>query len=986
MLFDTEQQQLRVQENGVRRDYPLNRCLHEFIETQVEGNPDADAVIFEDKRLTYRQLNARANQLARHLQTLGVGPDVLVGICLERSLEMVVGLLAILKAGGAYVPIDPGYPEARLAFMLADASPAVLLSQERFRDKLPEHSAQTLFLDTDWPTIAEHRHDNPVCKVTADKLAYVIYTSGSTGEPKGAMNTHRAVVNRLLWMQEAYSLAPGDAVLQKTPFSFDVSVWEFFWPLMTGARLVLARPEGHKDSAYLVNLIKDQQISVLHFVPSMLYLFLEETDLRAQCASLRHVICSGEALPFDLQERFFARIDAQLHNLYGPTEAAVDVTRWTCRRGAAERVVPIGYPVANTQLYILSETLNAVAPGTTGELHIGGVQVARGYHNRPELTAEKFIPDPFSKQPGARLYKTGDLARFRPDGALEFLGRLDHQVKVRGFRVELGEIEAVLAKHPAVKQTVVIAAESPSGDKRLIAYVVPYAEAIAVDELRHYLGSKLPDYMLPSSFVLLETMPLTPNGKVDRRKLPEPERKRPELEQAYAAPRNALETFLSQLWAETLELDKVGVFDKFFELGGTSLQAARFVNRLQKELGEFIYVVTIFEAPSVAEYAAMLRRDYPAALARRFGEETPESSATSTATGIDAATIERFQQIIPRLSQNDSQANGSKNPPAIFILAPPRSGTTLLRVMLAGHPQLFAAAELQLLPFNTLQERKEAFSGKFSLWLEGTIRAIMELKGCDADEAKRLMASYESKHSTKAFYRELQSWLEGRTLIDKSPHYALEPACLQKAERDFDNAIYIHLTRHPYAMVRSFESYHMEQVLFLHEHNFSSRQLGELVWTVSQQNILNFLDSIPSNRHYRLSYETLVSAPETTMKDLCEHLNLPYHAKLVNPYEELEGKMTDGIHADSTPMGDTRLLERQAIDPRAADSWKAATADDLSELSWQVASSLGYERPSADNAEPVRQRTSGSGRLGLHRQRRLKQRSAGHNNEADDGA
>jgi len=457
--------------NGLNNGF-ASMTLHALFEMQAERTPDHVALVFKQQTLTYAEFNRRANQLAHHLRGMGVGPEVLVAVCMERSLELVVALYAVVKAGGAYVPIDPDYPQERVAFMLEDAGAPVLLTQAGLLGRLPGHKGRVVCLDADWERIAREDMANPDSATAADNLAYVIYTSGSTGKPKGAMNTHRGICNRLLWMQDQYGLREADKVLQKTPFSFDVSVWEFFWPLLTGAQLVVAEPGGHRDAAYLVNLIREQGITVLHFVPSMLRVFLEEPGVE-KCESLRHVMCSGEALPYDLQEEFFRLLPSQLHNLYGPTEAAVDVTHWTCRRGDDRKVVPIGRPVANTQIYILDRHLQPVPMGVAGELHIGGVQVGRGYHKRPELTAEKFIPDPFSGDPKARLYKTGDLSRWLADGAIEYLGRMDFQVKIRGFRVELGEIETTLRSHPGVREAVVLAREDIPGDPRVVAYIVP---------------------------------------------------------------------------------------------------------------------------------------------------------------------------------------------------------------------------------------------------------------------------------------------------------------------------------------------------------------------------------------------------------------------------------------------------------------------------------------------------------------------------------
>ncbi len=624
LLTSAERQQLLVDWNRTEVPYRRDQCLHQLIQEQVDCTPEAVAVVFEDKQLTYRQLNERANQLARYLLGLGVGPDTLVGICVDRSLDMVVGLLGILKAGGAYVPLDPEYPKERLAFMIEDAGVGVLLTQAHLAASLPTHQARVVRLDADWPRIPGEGAGNVTSSVRAEHLAYMIYTSGSTGRPKGAMNTHVAIVNRLLWMQDAYGLTPSDRVLQKTPFSFDVSVWEFFWPLLTGARLVLARSGGHKDGAYLANLIGQEKITTMHFVPSMLSVFLEQGGLEASCASLKRVICSGEALSFELQQRFFSLLPAELHNLYGPTEAAVDVTYWACERDSRLRTVPIGRPIANTQIYILDWNLHPVPIGVAGELHIGGIGLARGYHNRAELTAENFIPDPFRKEPGARLYKTGDLARYLPDGAIEYLGRLDHQVKIRGFRIELGEIESVLAGLPAVREVVVVAREDVAGDKRLVAYLTANGGEPPKDsELRGLFQAKLPEYMVPSAFVTLDRFPLTPNGKVDRKALPMPDLARPELENAFAAPRTPTEEVLARIWCEVLGLKQIGTRDNFFDLGGHSLLAVRLQSRVEKELGRKLPLAAFFQAPTVGELASLWVAETTVAEVHRFTPRAP---------------------------------------------------------------------------------------------------------------------------------------------------------------------------------------------------------------------------------------------------------------------------------------------------------------------------------------------------------------------------
>jgi amino acid adenylation domain-containing protein len=606
LLTPSERQQLLVEWNDTKVDYPEDVLLHELFEAQVERTPDAVAVQFEGSQLSYRELNERANQLAHYLRGVAVGPDTLVGVCMERSLELVVALYGILKAGGAYVPIDPDYPQERVAFMLEDAGAPVLLTQSRLVGRLPGHDGRVICLDSDWERIADEDMANPAKVTTPDNLAYVIYTSGSTGKPKGAMNTHRGICNRLLWMQDRYGLTEADKVLQKTPFSFDVSVWEFFWPLLVGARLVVAEPGGHRDAAYLVKLIREQGITVLHFVPSMLRVFLEGPGVEG-CQSLRHVICSGEALPYDLQEQFFKLLPSQLHNLYGPTEAAVDVTHWTCRRKDERKVVPIGRPVANTQVYILDRYLQPVPVGVPGELHLGGVQVGRGYHERPELTAEKFIPDPFSGDPKARLYKTGDLCRWLSDGAIEYLGRMDFQVKVRGFRVELGEIESVLRAHKSVRDAVV-ALQEDKEEKRLVAYVVLAGESACTPaELRDYLKQKLPDHMVSAAWVFLPALPLTPNGKVDRKALPLPGADAvAELSTAYVAPDGETERKIAAIWQDVLGIARVGRNSNFFDSGGHSLSAIRLASELEKVFARKLPVTEVFRNPTVELLARYL--------------------------------------------------------------------------------------------------------------------------------------------------------------------------------------------------------------------------------------------------------------------------------------------------------------------------------------------------------------------------------------------
>ncbi|WP_410613650.1 amino acid adenylation domain-containing protein [Amycolatopsis sp. lyj-109] len=597
---------------GDQRDLVLDRwndtageippgTLHSLVEAQVARTPDAPALTFRGSSLSYRELDERANGLAHHLRELGVGPGSLVGVFANRSFELVVALLGVLKAGGAYVPLDPEYPADRLAFMLEDAAAPVVLTQAALRETLPPGDATVVVLDdlTGPATPVESL-------ASADDPAYVIYTSGSTGRPKGVPNGHRGIVNRLDWMQRAYGLDGSDAVLQKTPASFDVSVWEFFWPLMTGARLVLAEPGGHKDAAYLRELLDTEEITTAHFVPSMLTLFLAEPGIEPVTA-LRRVVCSGEELPLDTAREFVRRLPhCELHNLYGPTEAAIDVTAWHCTPEALAEVasVPIGAPIRNLRIYILDRRGNPCPVGVPGELHIAGAGLALGYHNRPELTAERFVTDPFSASAGGRMYRTGDLAHWRTDGTVAFLGRLDHQVKLRGLRIELGEIEARLREQPGVADAVVLVREDTPGDKRLVGYVVGDADP---GTLRTALKETLPDYMVPPSFVTLDALPLTPNGKLDRNALPAPVAAR-DATTALVEPSTPLEVLLADIWRDVLKVEELGVGDDFFDLGGHSMLATQVVARIAKA-GHQAGVMDLFQHRTIRELAVFLDGD-----------------------------------------------------------------------------------------------------------------------------------------------------------------------------------------------------------------------------------------------------------------------------------------------------------------------------------------------------------------------------------------
>jgi amino acid adenylation domain-containing protein len=605
LLSAAEETQLVVGLNETAEIFPHAPCLHQIFEDQVKQTPAATAVTFEGRTLSYADLNRRANQLAHRLIRRGVGPEVLVAICMERSLDLPIALLAVLKAGGAYLPLDPAYPRERLAFILEETHAPVILTQGMV-ENLSFEGVHVIDLDSDAVTLATENTENPRSEVTDENLCYVIYTSGSTGQPKGAMLHHRGVRNRLLWGITDYKLGLGDVVLHKTPLTFDVSVWELFAPLLSGARLLIAKPGGHQDAAYQLDLMTREQVTHVDYVPTMLEVLLESEGLD-HCDNLKIVTAAGEALTRELRDRFYSQTNAKLYNLYGPTEASLAVTYWVCEPDGKERVIPIGRPMSNARIYILDKNLEPVPIGVAGELHIGGKAPGRGYLKRPDLTADKFIPDAFSEKGGERLYKTGDLARYRSDGAIEFLGRLDHQVKIRGMRMELGEVEAALCQHPAVREAVILAQEITAGNKSLVAYVVSKQDPLPTGyELRNYLRERLPEYMVPAAFVILTELPLLSNGKLNRKALPNPEELFAEPEAAYVAPENDLEQAIAGIWQEVFNVERVSIHSNFFDLGGNSLLLAKVHTKLRAALQRDIKIIELFKHTTIHSLAKYL--------------------------------------------------------------------------------------------------------------------------------------------------------------------------------------------------------------------------------------------------------------------------------------------------------------------------------------------------------------------------------------------
>lgn len=617
LLSADERHRVLVTWNDTTTDPAPEQCIHQLFEAQVARTPDAIAVIYADAHLTYRALHRRANQVAHYLQRLGVGPEVLVGLCMERSLEMVVGLLGILKAGAAYVPLDPSYPQERLSFMLEDAQLPVVLTQERYAPGVAEHGAEVVCLDSGWPAMARQSDQPPVSGATANNVASLLYTSGSTGQPKGVLGSHRATLHVLAWLWQAYPFARQEVCCQKTSMSFVDSIQELLGPLLQGIRTVLIPDEMLQDLPRFVQTLAAHHVTRILLVPALLRVLLDTYgDLESRLPELTLWISSGEILPRELCQRFLERMrHSHLSNLYGASEVSANATCYDIGpQQQVSSIVPIGRPIANTQVYVLDRYLQPVPIGVPGELHVGGTGLARGYRNRPALSAEQFIPHPCSDEPGARLYKTGDLVRYLPDGNIAYLGRVDHQINIRGFRIEPGEIETALEQHPAIRQAVVVAREDTPGDTRLVAYLCATQEpAPTGSALRSFLQARLPNHMLPAIFVLLDAMPLTSNGKVDRLALPAPNPARPALAAAFVSPRTPTEEVLAGIWATVLGVAEVGVHDNFFDLGGHSLMAIQVLSRLRDVLQVEVPVRALFEAPTVADLALYIETTQPEA-------------------------------------------------------------------------------------------------------------------------------------------------------------------------------------------------------------------------------------------------------------------------------------------------------------------------------------------------------------------------------------
>ncbi len=920
---------------------PLGKTAHDIFESCIQEKGDKIAIRYKEQCLTYSELNALANSLAHQLLSQKFDYQSLIAISLDSSPEMIIAILAVLKAGFAYVPIDPDSPRDRIQFILNDiAAPALITTKERQNNF--QNLDHGIVITVNSEILSDNKaKQNPDIGVGEKDLAYCIYTSGSTGRPKGVLIEHKSLVN-LIRSEHKYFNHPVKNFLFTYSFAFDGSVSLIFKTLLEGATLVIGENGIEKDIHQIANIIKRESISHLMTFPSQYNILLESASADL-LSSLEIVSVAGEACPGSLVKLHHQIIpQASLYNQYGPTETTVGCTIYKTSPDHTAPKTPIGTCIENVTIHLLDEQQQPVKDGAIGEICIGGDGLARGYLNRPELNLNKFIKNPLGS---GRLYRSGDLGRRLPDGNLDFIGRKDFQVKLRGYRIEPGEIEARLLQHKKVRETIVLLVGEKAESQKLLAFFVPIKnEIIDQGELKQFLEKKLPVYMIPSKFISLEKMPLTNRGKIDRQALSNYDFNHPQKERPRISPFNDIELFILKKWKQILELDHIDPDDKFFEIGGNSLLAARFIAELQNGLKENIFITSIFENPTISTFADMLRKDYTEAIATQISVNLSSSLKPKQERSLEDTDFQNFKNYFPKHSP--PQIKAKKNKKAIFILAPPRSGTSLLRVMLAGHPQLFAANELQLLHFEDLAERARAYTGKYNLWQEGLIRALMEIESLDVEQAKSWLQEEAQKACSVAdFYHKIQSRIADKILVDKSPSYILDPQALQRAEHIFENALYIHLYRHPYAMIRSFEKMHMDQVLYLRPHPYTSAQTGELIWQQSHENALRFLQNIPKNRQSSLAYEDLIKNPETSMRKLCEELNLDFYSDLLEPYKALDQKMTDGLYKDSKPMGDINLLGHGRIKPQLADKWKGVIEDNfLHKKTWKTAYQLGYPK------------------------------------------
>ena len=945
--------------------------LHRMFEQSAITYPDQIAIeyidylqdsSFETKKISYADLNKKANKVASFLISKKIKPESIVAFSLNRSPEMIITLLGILKSGAAYLPIDPNYPEERKIYMLKDSVANILITSDELINGFEHFNGEKVTIDNILNDPEESLGiENPKINISSENLAYVIYTSGSTGKPKGVGVSHRSVSNYIVSTSGEYGINSEDKILQFASISFDAAAEEIYHAFYKGATLVL-RPDVVISSPKLfLDFCEDQNISVLDLPTAYWHQLVQEIvdENHKIYDDLRIVIIGGERVdPLKVKQWLeHAGKRIRLFNTYGPTETTIVSLFHQITDSDKDKVlyreISIGKPVKGLSAFILDANLNPVPVKFAGELCIAGTGLARGYLNKADITAKSFLPNPFGKNEGERIYRTGDRVRMQSDGSIEFLGRIDSQVKVRGFRIELNEIKNILDKHEQINESTVIIKKDKNGQNYLIAFYIPRPDtSVSEGDMRNYLSDKLPDYMIPSKFIELSEFPLTPHGKIDKEALIEISKEIRKEKKDFKKPENELEALLVEMWKDILELDDIGTDCNFFEYGGDSLKAAVFINTLQKKLGKVVWVVSLFDNQTIEEYSKYLISNYSDSLINLLGEKSEflnkilEESKKLKAASIDEIKIRQMKEMISRKSflRKDAEIlpkkKGSK---AVFILSAPRSGSTLLRVMLAGNPKLFAPPELALLLFENLSDRKNAFEGRDKGWSEGLTRAIMQIYNCDYLEAEKIIDNFEKDNLTvQELYYKLSELIDDKILVDKTTTYATNIEVLERAELYFDEVKYIHITRHPAAMIQSYLNSKLNEV-FGADSDFSERENAELFWIINNQNILEFFKKIPDERKYTIKFENMILNPKQCMKYVSEFIGVPFDERMIHPYDDKRLRMTDGIHPESHMVGDPKFHEHKEIDSSIAFKWQVLPPNDyLSATSIELSSELKY--------------------------------------------
>jgi len=911
--------------NDAKTSYPEDKSLVQLFEEQVSKAPDKIAVKYNSKTFTYDEVNKQSNQIANYLrQNYSIQKDALVAIEIPRSEWQLITIIGVLKSGAGYVPIDTDHPKSRKEYIVSDANVLCMICHSSNMSEVVQyHPENLLIVDLQWDEIASYTSDNPSNVHSPDSLAYLMYTSGSTGKPKGVAVENRSVV-RLVKSTNYTDINEENEVLQLSNYAFDGSVFDIYGSLLNGGTLHLIDKSLILSLKELGRYIEEEGVNTT-FITSALFNSL--IDTYPQCLkSCKKIYFGGESASISHIERALNYVSGKdvLVHVYGPTEGTTFTTYYNVPKlSPSANALPIGSPISNTEVYILGREGQLVPKGVEGELCIAGDGLARGYWGQAGklLNTEKFVEsDALS---GKRIYKTGDIARYTSDGFIEFRGRRDNQLKIRGNRIELNEIEQALTSIEGVNSAFITVKDLGDGDKRIVAYYVLGGE-LSKESIINFLKNDLPEYMVPSYLMAVEKFPLTSNGKVNTKELPDPTASTLKEETGSVQPKNELERKIKAIWEDVLKTKNVSTQDNFFMIGGDSLKAIRIANQIQEELGEIVHVAALFESPTIEELS-----------------ESIDKYRSVASEQIDEEKIKDFRQLVqvPELSFQPEE----KNAPAVFILSAPRSGSTLLRSILGGHQDLFSPPELELLNFETLGERKEEFSDRFSFYREGVVKALMEINQCSGEEANKLMNGYEQRDITfQEMYAILQNGIKGRLLVDKSPFYTLDVNVLNRAEIAFDQAKYVFLVRNPYGMILSFEEAKIDQI-FRREHTYNVKELAELIWIVSNQNILSFLKDIPEQRKHFITYESIVKEPESSIKSLCEFLEVEYSDALINIYDDNKGRMMDGVYEESKTLGDIKILSHKAIDATSADKWRnKVNASFLSEFSEELAESLGY--------------------------------------------